>query len=326
VTAAPHAGPTGLEAARGSRRGDSGFRWVTLLAAALVLVLLAAIAAFLVIRSIPALQQDTASFFSTKTWDPDGTKVFGVAALVFGTVLSSVLALLMAVPAAIGVALFITEYAPRRIAAPLGYVVDLVAAIPSVVFGLWGVYFLLPRMVGLQKFLADHFGWIPLFHDPNNRAAQFSQSMFGASVVLAIMILPIVAAISREVFRQVDPGHKEAALALGATKWETIRTAVLPPSRGGVMGGVMLGLGRALGETIAVALVLSSSYQIKWHILEPGGNTIAANIANRFAESGALGRSALIASGVVLFVLTLAVNLIARWVIHRSGTRERSAV
>jgi phosphate transport system permease protein len=150
--------------------------------------------------------------------------------------------------------------------------------------------------------------------------------VFGASVVLAIMILPIIAAISREIFRQVDPAQREAALALGATRWEMIRTAVLPPSWPGVTSAIMLGFGRALGETIAVALVIGNVYRIDWHTLVPGGHTIAANIANRFGEAGATGRSALIASGLVLFVITLLVNLIARYVIYRSGAEERSAV
>lgn len=319
--------PTSLAESGGKRqRGDAVFRAVTLSAGIAVLAVLVAIGLFLLIRSIPGLQANSANFLTEKKWLPDATpSVFGIAALAFGSVLSSVLALLMAVPVALGVAIFITEYAPRRLATALGYLTDLLAAVPSVVFGLWGVYFLLGRMTGLQVFLSTHFSWIPLFKDPGGQAANFSKSIFAASVILAIMILPIISAISREVLRQVDPAQKEAALALGATRWETIRLAVLPPSRPGLISAVMLGLGRALGETIAVALVIGSTFDISWRILPAGGNTIAANIANKFGEAGATGRSGLIASGLVLFAITLAVNLGARAVIYRAGKVERSA-
>jgi phosphate transport system permease protein len=313
--------------ARTSRwRGDAVFRAVTLAAGALVFAILGAIAVFLVVKALPALHHDKSSFWTTKTWDPDVSQRFGVAALVFGTLLSSVLALAMAVPVAVGVALYVGEYAPRRVAIFLGYATDMLAAVPSVVYGLWGLFFLLPHLIGLQVFLNRYFGWIPLFSGGHGDVSTYSKSIFGASVILAIMILPIIAAISREVVRQVDPAYKEAALALGATKWEMIRTAVLPPSRPGIVSGMMLGLGRALGETIAVALVIGNTYSISWKTLVPGGSTIAANIANRFGEAGSTGRSVLIASGLVLFAITLVVNLIARYVIYRSGTRERSAV
>jgi phosphate transport system permease protein len=242
--------------------------------------------------------------------------VFGIAALAFGTLLSSVIALVVAGPIAIGIALYISDYAPRRLAKPVGYLVDLLAAVPSVVYGLWGVWFLVPRLIPMQRWLDHHAGFIPLFQSRNDT---FGRSVFAASVVLAIMVLPIVAAISREVFRQVPQANREAALALGATRWEMIRLAVLPPSRSGVTGGVMLGLGRALGETIAVALVLAASYNVNIHVFEPGGNTIAANIATKFGEAGIVGRQALIASGLVLFVITLAVNMAARAIVYRSA-------
>jgi phosphate transport system permease protein len=292
----------------------------------LVFVLLGAIAIFLVVKALPALHADKASFWTTKTWNPDGDQVFGIAALAFGTVLSSLLALLMAVPVAIGVAIYITEYAPRRLSNGLGYATDMLAAVPSVIYGLWGLLFLLPHLVGLQVFLNHYFGWIPLFGGDEGDVSAFSKSVFGAAVVLAIMILPIVAAVTREVLRQVDPAQKEAALALGATRWEMTRTAVLPPSRPGIISAVMLGLGRALGETIAVALLIGNTFTTSVKVLVPGGTTIAANIANRFGEAGATGRSALIASGLVLFAITLVVNLVARFVIYRSGTNERTAV
>jgi phosphate transport system permease protein len=318
-----------LAAVRSSRRGDRAFRGLTIVSGSLVLVLLGAIAVFLVVKAVPGLRADTTSFFTTKVWFPDlPAPTFGIAVLAFGTLLSSALALLMAVPVAIGVALYVTQYAPRRIATLLGYVSDLLAAVPSVVYGLWGALFLLPHLIGLQTFLNHYFGWIPIFSAAHSDVSVFSHSVFGASVVLAIMVLPIIAAISREVLRQVDPALTEAALALGATRWEMVRTAVLPPSRPGIISAVMLGLGRALGETIAVALLVGNTFTFgtTWHVLAPGGNSIAANIVNKFGEAGTTGRSALIASGLVLFAITLVVNLIARWVIHRSGVQERVAV
>jgi len=321
---------TGADAAslrgmRSTRRSDATFKGLTVSAGFLVFVILVAIAVFLVLKALPAFHADKSNFWTTRIWDPDNTLHFGIAALVFGTVLTSALALIMSVPVALGVALYITQYAPRRIANWLGYATDMLAAVPSVVYGLWGAFFLLPHLVRLQVFMSHNFGWIPLFADKDNQVSAYSKSVFGAAVVLAIMILPIVAAISREIFRQVDPSQREAALALGATRWEMIRTAVLPPSWPGVTSAIMLGLGRALGETIAVALVIGNVFTIDWHVLIPGGNTIAANIANRFGEASSTGRAALIASGLVLFVITLAVNLVARYVIYRSGKEERSA-
>jgi phosphate transport system permease protein len=299
------------------------FRGLALAAAMLVLVILGAIAVFLVVKAIPSLSKDQKNFFVTKVWNPDDDPpLFGIAVLAFGTVLSSVIALVIAVPIALGVAIFVVEYAPRRLATWLGYLIDMLATVPSVVYGLWGLIFLVPNISGFQHFLATKFGWIPIFADPNNRTSVASRSIFVASVVLAIMVLPVIAAIAREVLRQVDPSLKEAALALGATRWEVVRFALLPPSRPGIIGGIMLGLGRALGETIAVALILGTSFAVSIHILQPGGNTIAANIANYFGEAGATGRSALIATGLVLFVMTLCVNLVARTVIYRSAVKQ----
>jgi phosphate transport system permease protein len=306
-----------------SRRVDALFRRTTALSAALVLVVIVAIAAFLVQKAIPALAHDHASFLTEREWLPDQSPAtFGIAALALGTLVTSAVALLLAVPVALGVALFITEYAPARLRRPLGYVTDLLAAVPSVVYGLWGVFFLVPRMQRLQVFLATHLSWIPLFKVGEGQPVG-GRSLFAASVVLAIMVLPIVAAIAREVFFQVPAANREAALALGATKLEAIRTAVLPPSRPGVVSAVMLGLGRALGETIAVALVLSASFTPTLRVLKAeGGNTIAANIATKFGEAGPTGRGALIASGLVLFAITLVVNVAARAILYRSRNRS----
>lgn len=308
----------------GAQRGDRIFSALVRSAGLSLFALLAAIAVFLVVKALPALQQDTSNFFTTQIWNPDDTPAkFGIAALAVGTLTASALALLMAVPVAIGVALFISHYAPRRLATPLGYVVDLLAAVPSVVYGLWGLIFLVPHLGGFSQFLSTHLGWIPLFNTSGTVAG--GKSIFAASVVLAVMILPIIAALSREVFLQVPTSHMEAALALGATRWEMVRTAVLPYGRPGVITGVVLGFGRALGETIAVALVLSSNYVISAKILAPGGNTIAANVANRYGEAGQVGVGALIASGLVLFVVTLVINFTARAIIGRRRDFRASA-
>ncbi|MCK9904057.1 phosphate ABC transporter permease subunit PstC [Parafrankia colletiae] len=294
---------------------DAVFKNLTRTAGIGLLVLIALIAAFLVIRAWDALGANEGNFLTTEEWRANATPpVFGVAALLFGTLITAVIALVIAVPVAVGIALFITIYAPRRIAASLGYIVDLLAAVPSVIYGLWGLLVLAPHFNGTQSWLNDYLGWIPLFDTGEDTVGR---SILLASVVLAIMILPIVAAISREVFSQVPITHREAALALGATRWEMIRTAVIPYGKPGVISASMLGLGRAMGETIAVALVLPASFDISWHILAPTGNTIAANVANGFGEANDVGRGALIASGLVLFVVTMVVNMIARAVIAR---------
>jgi phosphate transport system permease protein len=304
------------------RTGDRVFSGLTSGAGMFVLVLIVAIAVFLVRKALPAVRADSSSFFSTKAWQPDNVPpVFGIAALAFGTLLSSVIALLVAGPIAIGIALYISDFAPRRLAAPVGYLVDLLAAVPSVVYGLWGLLFLVPHSDRFQQFLADHLGFIPLFDLGKNGVV--GRSVLIASLVLAIMILPIVAAISREIFLQVPAANREAALALGATRLEMIRLAVLPYSRSGVTGALMLGLGRALGETIAVALVLSLAPTTSFHIIDAniGGNTIAANIAAQYQAAEPIGQNALIASGLVLFVITFVVNGLARYVVTR-GTRK----
>jgi phosphate transport system permease protein len=301
----------------GIQRGDRVFAGLSTGVSLVVLALLVVMMIFLVTRAWPALHKAGLHFFTEKQWFPDAPKPrFGVAALVWGTLVSSVLSLLIAVPVALGSALYVTEYARPIVGRWIGYLVDVLAAVPSVVYGLWGLYFLVPRMVGLQRWMGTHLGFIPIFHNSQNL---YGRSIFAASVVLALMVLPIVAAVTREVFRQVPNEMREAALALGATRWETIRLSVLPASRSGILGAIILGLGRALGETIAVALVLAVTFDINLHILLPGGNTVAANIATKFGEAGAVGRPALIASGLVLFVITLAATAAARGVVRRTG-------
>lgn len=298
------------------RHGDAIFRMLVGGSGGLLLVIMAAIAVFLIIQAIPALQANTTSFFFTLKWEPDAPQPsFGIAALAFGSVLTSLLALLMSVPVAVGVALSISHYAPRWLAGPLAFMVDLLAAVPSVVFGQWGLLYLVPNIDAPSRLLHNYLGFIPLFGSNGT----YGKSVFAASVVLAVMVIPIVAAISREVFIRVPREHIEAAWAIGATKWEMVRMAILPYGRSGVVSGTVLGFGRAIGETIAIALVLSSNYAISFHILDPGGNTIAANIANRYGDAGEIGRGALIASGLVLFVITLIVNFGARAIVRRSG-------
>ena len=302
---------------RGSsvRLGDRIFTNLTRGAGVFVLVIMASIGAFLVWKAIPAFQNNTGNFFTTQEWFPDADPpVFGIAALAFGTAISSVIAMIIAVPVAIGTALFIAFFASRRASTSLGFVIDVLAAVPSIIYGLWGLQVLMNHMEGITKWLNDYLGFIPLF---NNEIGIYTKSIFIASVVLAIMILPTISALSREVFIQVPRDHREASLALGATRWEMIRMAVLPFGRPGIISATMLGLGRALGETIAVALILSAAFEINWHITEPGGNTFAANIALKWNEAGPIGLSALIASGLILFIITLVVNMIARAIIAK---------
>jgi phosphate transport system permease protein len=304
------------------RRADRVFFALTGGAGIAMVAIIVAIGVFLLLQAVPALRDNTTSFVTTKEFLPEADPpTFGIAVLAFGTVLTSAVAMVLAVPVALGVALFVTQYAPRRLAGFLGGLVDLLAAVPSVVYGLWGLAFLNGRLQGTNRGLHDHLGWFPLFGDTGGR---YSKSILLASLVLAIMALPIIAALTREVLLQVPPSLSEAALALGATRWEAIRLAVLPPSRPGIVSAIMLGLGRALGETIAVALVLGTSPVLTWHILGPGGNTIAANIAAKFGEYSQAGRGALIASGLVLFVMTFAVNALARGIVTRSARKQLS--
>lgn len=321
----PHDGHGGGGGAlpRKSRFGmEAAFRGLALAAGAMVLVIIVAIAIFLIAKAVPALRADTESFLSFNGWFPNGTEPrFGIAALAFGTVLSAVLALIVAVPVALGIALFLSHYAPKRLATPLGFVIDLLAAVPSVVFGLWGRDVFIDPVRDFSVWLNEYFGWLPVFGGDG----PFGRSIMLGALVLAIMVLPIITSLSREVFLQTPSMNEEAALALGATKWEMIRTAVLPYGKPGIIAAVMLGLGRALGETIALALTLGITFDISVNLIENGGNTIAANIANSFGEANETGRGALIASGLVLFAITLVVNMTARAIIHRRREFRDSA-
>ena len=295
------------------RLGDVVFANLTRGAGLIILVALAGVAIFLTVEGAPA--------FSAGPDDLSGSANFVayVWPLVFGTLLAAVLALLIALPLAIGVALAVSHYAPRRIATLIGYMVDLLAAVPSVIYGLWGGLFLGPRLVPLYEWLAEHLSWIPFFAGP---ASTTGRTILTASIVLAIMVLPIVTAISREIFAQTPRLNEEAALALGATRWEMIRLSVLPYAKSGIVSAAMLGLGRALGETMAVAMVLSASGVVTFNLISSTNpSTIAANIALTFADATGLQVNALIASGLVLFVITFAVNFAARWIVSRSEVR-----
>ncbi|MDT0328199.1 phosphate ABC transporter permease subunit PstC [Nocardiopsis lambiniae] len=313
--------PTVAPPSKGKRRiGDVAFAGLARGSGILILMILAGVAAFLIVQAWPSLSANTANFITDKAWDANVREnpAFGVGALAFGTVLAAGIALLLATPVAVGIALFIVYYAPRRLASLLGYMVDLLAAIPSVVYGLWGIGFLAPQLVPVYEGLARNLGWIPLFAGPASTSAR---TILTAGIVLAVMILPIITAMSRDVFHQVPQGHREAALAMGATRWEMIRLAVLPFGKSGVIGGAMLGMGRALGETMAVAMILSPSLIVSWNLLQSGNQTIAGHIALQYPEATGYGVSALIAAGLVLFAITLVVNMGARYIVAR-GNKE----
>ncbi|MFD9331994.1 phosphate ABC transporter permease subunit PstC [Streptomyces sp. NPDC060065] len=302
-------------AGRGATRpGDRIFLGLSRGSGIFLLVVMAAIAIFLTYRATLAISKDESNFLTTFEWNPTAIPPdFGIAVLAFGTVVSSIIAMVIAVPIAVAIALFLTHYAPRRLSGPISYVIDLLAAVPSIVYGLWGALILVPHMNGLFGWLDDYLGWTGIFEWQGGAP----RSMLTVGILLAIMILPVITNVSREVFRQSPQMIEEAALALGATRWEVIRMSVIPFGRSGVISASMLGLGRALGETMAVATVLSPTFDIQASLLDPGGGTFAQNIASKFGEASEQGRDALIASGLVLFVITLLVNGAARAIIAR---------
>jgi phosphate ABC transporter permease protein PstC len=303
-----------LERSPSARRADPMFRAILMALAGLILVLIAFFFIFLINKAQPALShQGVFSFLFTNDWNPSKA-IYGGWALVAGTLISSAIALVIGVPVAVATALFITELAPRRVRGPLTILVELLAAVPSVVYGLWGIFVLIPKLKPAEQWFADTFSFLP-FVGGNVAGPNY----FIAGLILAIMILPIVSAISREVISTVPPDLKEASLALGATRWEMIRMAVLPYARSGITGASMLGLGRAIGETIAVTLVIGNSPTIGKQIFDQG-YTLAAVIANEFGEAAndKLHSGALIAAGLVLFIITLAVNALARALVRRA--------
>src|SRR5215217_206234 len=307
--------PQPASALKGRRRwGDSIFYSIAIAAGATIIGVIALMGLFLLIRAVPSLSADNANFITSSefvTTDEKNLR-FGIADLFRVTVLSSVFALAIAVPIAIGIATFLTNYAPRRLSRPFAMLVDLLAAVPSIVVGLWGIFVLAPWIEPVQTFLNNNLSWFFLFGDGNVSVAG-GGTIFTAGVVLAVMILPIITSVSREVFSLTPKGHVEAAQALGATKWEVIRMTVYPYGRSGMIAGSMLGLGRALGETVAVLIILRSAAQAGHWSLFDGGYTFASKIASAAAEfSSPLPTGAYIAAGFVLFALTFVVNAAAR--------------
>lgn len=305
----PTAPPAPIKAKQ--RLGDRVFSGTALTAGVVILVVLVAVATFLIIQSIPAFESDTSGnhilrgdSFLSYVWP-----------LVFGTLWASFIALLLAAPLSIGIALFISHYAPRRLASLLGYIIDLLAAVPSVVFGLWGGLVLAPLLQPVYAWLNEHASWVPFF---GGQVSPTGKTILTAALVLTVMITPIMTAICREVFLQTPKLHEEAALALGATRWEMVRMAVLPFARGGMVSAAMLALGRALGETMAVTMVLSPSAVVSFLLLTSTNPTpIPANIALAFPEAHGTGVNTLIATGLILFIVTFAVNALARWIVAR---------
>lgn len=302
--------PTSTRIVAKKRAGDLWFSGTAIAAGSMIMITLAAVAIFLIVQSIPAFTAtaEDSSLLTTDFWGYVGP-------LLFGTIWAAFLALLLAVPLSLGVALFITHYAPRKLAQSLGYIVDLLAAVPSVVFGLWGILVLAPAVQPIYVWLNENASWIPLF---GGVVSPTGRTILTAALVLAVMVVPIITAICREIFLQTPRLHEEAALALGATRWEMVRMAVLPFGRSGIVSASMLGLGRALGETMAVAMVLSVSKAFSFELLtSTNPSTIAANIALTFPEAYQVNINILIATGLILFVVTFAVNAIARWFVNR---------
>ena len=302
---------------------DRVFRAVARAMGILVLAITGGIGVFLGWQAVPVIRNLGFSFFTQTQWNPDTGKI-GIAAVLVGTLECAAVAIFFAFPFALGLALFISEYAPPRLKSVLISLVDLMAAIPSVVFGLWGVFFLMPRALYLSHWLAQNASWIPVFvvhtdaNAPNWEQGTYTSSLFIAGLVVSLMVMPMACAVMREVFSLCPAGEKEAALALGSTRWGMIRRVLLPFAKGGIVGGTMLGLGRALGETIAALMVLSLAFDVKIRILELGGSTTSVLIASRFGDATSFQLSALMAAGLVLFLITLIVNTLASLIVSRS--------
>ena len=309
---------------------DKVFRSVATTGGVTVLLLMLLVGTFLAIKASQALHQAGFSFLSTQAWDPNNHN-FGIAAVLTGAILIALVAVFFAVPLSTATALYITEYAPRRMRSILVGVIDLMAAIPSVVYGLWGLFYFQGQVAPVAAWIARHFGWIPIFHvkgigpnTPINSYTLFTSSTLIAGIVVGMMITPVVTSIMREVFSQVPVGEREGALGLGATRWGVIKSVVLPFGKGGMIGGTMLGLGRALGETIAVYMIISPVFTIQPHILESGAISVSSLIALNFSEANAFGLSALMAAGLALFLMTLVINFAASSVVARSRSGASS--
>ena len=320
--------PRTLVARRG--RGDGVFHAGATLSGLVVLAAMVGVGLFLTIEAFDAFEARGIRFFTTSRWEPD-TGEFGIAAVVGFTIAIAAVAVTIALPISIATALFITEVAPPWLRSPLVAMVDLMAAVPSVVYGLWGAYVLQDHLIGLARWLTTWIGWLPFLAvdgaDPGNPLASesvFTASTFVAGVVVAMMVMPIQCSVMREVFSQVPAGEREGAYALGSTRWGMIRTVALPFGKGGIIGGTMLGLGRALGETIAVVLIISPRFDFTGHLLEAGSNSVSALVALRYSEASDFGLSALMAAGLTLFAMTLIVNFVASGFVARSRSGASS--
>jgi phosphate transport system permease protein len=332
LTAMPPSGPdldpdVPREIDPGRSASDRVFRGTVRSIGVLVLVLTGSIGLFLGYQAIPTLRHYGLGFFTQSQWEPQLDKI-GISAVLLGTFEVAIVALLVAFPLGLLTALFISEYAPAKLRSTLVSAVDLMAAVPSIVYGLWGFFFLQAHAIYVSRWLHQYLGFLPFFHvdtDPN--AADWAQSRYTASAFIAglcvaMMVLPLATAIMTGVFRQAPIGEREAAYALGSTRWGMVRAVVLPFGRGGIIGGTMLGLGRALGETVAVLLIISPAFDIKIRPLEVGTETTSALIAGRFGDSTSGQLSALLAAGFVLFLITLGVNTIAAVFISRSRSGQ----
>jgi phosphate transport system permease protein len=308
---------------------DRVFRGTSYAAGAITVTIMLAVGIFLSARAGDALSVTGFSFLTTQEWSPE-TGTFGVAAVLFGTVTIAIIAMCISVPLAMGTALLISEVVPGQVKGFLITLVDLMAAVPSVVFGLWGVFFLQANVIPVSQWISTYFGWIPMFAvtDASGQhvtdAGAYTSSAFIAGIVVALMVVPTQTSVMREAFSQAPLGEREGALALGSTRWGMIRTVVLPFGKGGIIGGTMLGLGRALGETIAVVMIISPIFIINWEVLKTGTNSVSALIALRYGEANQFGLSALMAAGLVLFIITLIVNFTASTIVARSRSGAES--
>jgi phosphate transport system permease protein len=295
------------------KKFDRGFAWLTYAFAIGIGLILLAIALTVLFGSMPAIQKFGLGFLTTSTWNPvQGREQFGALPVIYGTIVSALIALLIAVPLGIGTAIFLSEdFIPLNIRTVLVFLVELLAAIPSVVYGLWGIFVLIPIVTPIGNWLYSNFGWFPLFSSP-----PAGPGMLPAGIVLSIMILPIITAISRDSLASLPPDLRQASLGLGATRWETIFRVLTPAAFSGIVGGIMLGLGRAMGETMAVTMIIGNSNALSASILAPA-NTIASLLANQFAEASGLQVSALMYAGLVLMILTLVVNILAEYIVNQ---------
>jgi len=307
-------------------QADLVFRSVARAAGGLTIAIMLAVGLFLTLNGTKAMNIAGWQFLTTQTWNTSIPKPgeFGIAAVLFGTIQIAVIALCVAFPLSFGTSLLISEVLPGNLKSTFISIVDLMAAVPSVIFGLWGVFFLQANVIPVSAWISQNLSWIPIFAVTDGsgqhvtEASNFTSSSFIAGIVVGLMVVPTMTSVMREAFSQAPVGEREGALALGSTRWGMIRSVVLPYGRGGIIGGTMLGLGRALGETIAVYMIISPIFNINWQILKSGGNSVSALIALRYGEASGFGLSALMAAGLVLFLITMAINFTASTIVARS--------